>query len=191
MAAKACPLALSSRCGQRALRGPSRTKTQQRGPKRFNFLRDRSPGVGARGRSPRESADPQVRRAGSWSKQGGRKLRKQYRGGGGLGRQCGRGPWPCTTEMHGILHVADVSGQGCGTGDPRPLLGAPRAPPAAFSESETGYRADHSTVFGASHDTFRRHRFLGVGGSGCSPLECTFFDIISAFCACEKESLRK
>ena len=58
MAGKACPPALSSECGQRAFRGPSRTKTQQRGPKRFNFLRDRSPGVGARGRSPRESADP-------------------------------------------------------------------------------------------------------------------------------------
>ena len=47
----------------------------------------------------------------------------------------------------------------------------PESPPAALSESETGYRADHSTVCGASHDTFRRQRFLGVGGSGRSPLE--------------------
>ena len=45
------------------------------------------------------------------------------------------------------------------------------SPPAALSESETGYRADHSTVCGASYDTFRRQRFLGVGGSGRSPLE--------------------
>ena len=47
----------------------------------------------------------------------------------------------------------------------------PESPPAALSEPETGYRADHSTVFGASHDTFRRQRFSGVGGSGRSPLE--------------------
>ena len=132
MAAKACPLALSSECGQRAVRGPRRTEAKQRGPKRFNFLRDRSPGVGARGRSPRESADPQVRRAGSWSKQGGRKLRKQYRGGGGLGFPCGGGPKPCTAEMHGILHMADLSGQGRGTGGPGSLLGAPRAPQRHF-----------------------------------------------------------
>ena len=47
----------------------------------------------------------------------------------------------------------------------------PESSPAALLESETGYRADLSTVVGASHDTFRRQRFLGVGGSGRSPLE--------------------
>ena len=81
MAGKACPPALSSECGQRAFRGPSLTKTQQRGPKRFNFLRDRSPGVGARGRSPRESADPGgASRAGGAGGREGRGGRKSYLG---------------------------------------------------------------------------------------------------------------
>ena len=96
------------------------------------FRRQRFLGVGGSGRSPLESADPQVRRAGRWSKQGGRKLRKQYRGGGGLGVPCGCGPKPCTAEMHGILHMADVSGQGRGTGCSGPLFGVLRVPSGTF-----------------------------------------------------------
>ena len=49
-----------------------------------------------------------------------------------LGSHRGRGPWPCTAGMHGILHMADVSGQGCGTRGPGPLLGIPRAPQRHF-----------------------------------------------------------
>ena len=45
---------------------------------------------------------------GGWSKQGGRKLRKQYRGGVGLGVPGGGGPSPCTAGMHGILDMDDV-----------------------------------------------------------------------------------
>ena len=106
-----------------------------------------SHGVGACGRRPSESADPQVRRAGRWSKQGGRKLRQQYRGDYGFGVPCGGGPKICTGEMHGILHMADASGQGCGTRSSGPLLWAPRAPAAALSDSAIGYRADVSIGF--------------------------------------------
>ena len=135
------------------------------------FRRHRFLGVGGSGRSPLESADPQVRRAASWSKQGGRKLRKQYRGGVGLGLPPGAGAmalhrWNAWNAAYGRCFRRGARDGGFGT----TFRGA-ESPPAALSEPETGYRADHSTVFGASHDTFRRHRLLGVGGSGRSPLE--------------------
>ena len=49
-------------------------------------------------------------------------------GVGGSGSHAGAGPWPCTAEMHGILHMADVSGQGRGTGCSGPLFGVLRVP---------------------------------------------------------------
>ena len=120
-----CP---TSSIGSKVLRFARRTmnlgsKTLRIPAWRPFFLRSPflSWGVGACGRRPLQSADPQVRRAGRWSKQGGRKLRKQYRGGDGLGFPCGGGGKPCTDEMQGILHVADVSGQGRRTGDPGSL----------------------------------------------------------------------
>ena len=89
-----------------------------------------------------------------------------------MGFQGVPGPKKCTAGMHGILHMATVSAQGVGTRDPGPLSGGSESPSTTLSKSETGSRVDHSTVFGASHTTFRRQRFLGVGGSGRSPLEC-------------------
>ena len=74
--------------------------------------------------------------------------------------------WNACNPAHGRCFRPGARGGVFGT-----TFRGSESPLAALSESETGYRADHSTVFGASHDTFRRHRFLGVGGSGRSPLE--------------------
>ena len=59
----------------------------------------------------------------------------------------------------------------CTTGSSSRLHHGPRGLQRQLRSSKLGPEADFSTVCGASHDTFRRHRFLGVGGSGRSPLE--------------------
>ena len=80
----------------------------------------------------------------------------------------------CRSKSHGgtgRLRGGTLRGHG-GAGRLRgSTLRGPERSPTALSESKTGPQADFSTVCGASQDTFRRQRFLGVGGSGRSPLE--------------------
>ena len=62
----------------------------------------------------------------------------------------------------------------CKVGSRSRLQHGPRGLQRHFQSATLGPEAHFSTVCGASHDTFRRQRLLGVGGSGRSPLECVF-----------------
>ena len=129
-----------------------------------------------------------VRRAGRNREEGS--LGSSIGGAGGWGFQGGVGPWPCTAEMHGILHVADVSDQGRGTGDPGSLLGSSKAPQRHFRSP----KLDTASTT-ARFSEFPTTRFddivsLGSAAVGAALSNVQLFEI-SASSSYEKESLRK